>query len=114
MRAVSVRRQSAISYAEMSDWDCCHPRRGVSNRLSRKRVSSSLVQPSLRLAKLPAHKANTNLIWQVESAVASVPEGSRSFSDMSLKTGLEGWCRRVGPLNLARDGGTVPNFGGRR
>jgi hypothetical protein len=32
-------------------------------------------------------------LWQVESAVASVPEGSRSFSDMSLKSGLEGWCR---------------------
>jgi hypothetical protein len=52
--------------------------------------------------------------WQVESAVAdcSVPEGSegsRCFSDMSLRgegwTGLEGWCRRVGPLNLARDDG---------
>jgi hypothetical protein len=81
MRAVSVRRQSAISYAEMSDWDCCHPRRGVSNRLSRKRVSSSLVQPSLRLAKLPAHKANTNLIrfheliWRIEGKYTQLLAG---------------------------------------
>jgi len=53
MRPADMRSIYEISNAKMSVLDF---RREISNRLKRKRVSCSLVESPLILAKLPAHQ----------------------------------------------------------